>query len=102
MTASKAAPKETVPNDKTKTVRIKSTSRHIGDEQYETTYACSGLHVDEAHYSLLPLRTTQSAMGKTAKRNGRKIEPGINYELPEAVALQYLKSSPRFLEEVYD
>lgn len=82
----------------TKKVRIKFMKKGEGVQ-----YSTQGLHVAQEHRSLLPQKEINDY--RSRHRNsvpGHKIEPGETYELPADVAIHYLKSSPNFLEEVYE
>ena len=97
MTAAKEAKQEA-----TRTVRIRTFTKNIGDGQKETVYATMGLHVAEDHRKFLPQRERTNRRGKKVSDFARKIEPGVNCTLPDDVALFYLKNCGEFLEEVYE
>lgn len=85
-----------------RSIRIKEFVKDIGEGQTETVYACGGLHLSAEHRKMLPPIQISNLQGKTVEKHVRKIEPGKDYELPEDIALYYLKENRRFLEEVYE
>ena len=85
---------------KEKTMKVQIKGIDLGDGAIK--YTTSGLHVAPEHMKLLPPSTKKNALGDEREVPGNKMVPGVEYELPEAVAKMYLKSSPRCLEAVYE
>lgn len=83
-------------------IRIKSFTKNKGEGAKETTYAVGGYHFEPEDRGHLPAMESTSIKGKPVFLQNRKIVPGVVYDLPEDVALKYLKQSSDVLEQVYE
>ena len=103
---------ESEKGEGTRTIRIKGMERDDG-----WVWSTMGLHVRPEDRKFLPERTVYDRRsrrgrdGKGERMAARKFEPGVrengeftrtHYELPDSIALFYLKNSGKFVEEVYE